>query len=148
MQCVGRSSDMSDELPPRTAAVRRRHPLRHAAMRAIESVAGSQRQLLGYSTCKKSACVEASVLQGVKGVQCFCETELKRAESSTAVDSEVPLETAPSQTSSELFIARSNGNGGPYLCTGYDVYLVKEPCCMYVRGLTRMLPCGLLRIFF
>ncbi|XP_064987412.1 tRNA-specific adenosine deaminase TAD3-like isoform X6 [Musa acuminata AAA Group] len=115
------------------------HPLRHAALVAIENAAERDRQLFpgpGSSESQSTPngnplCADNCPAKRQKIQQHVCQLDLFRQEHSLV--KEVPDNREPTE------IMR------PYLCTGFDIYLVWEPCTMCAMALVHQ---RIRRIFF
>ncbi|XP_009382850.1 tRNA-specific adenosine deaminase TAD3 isoform X1 [Musa acuminata AAA Group] len=115
------------------------HPLRHAALVAIENAAERDRQLFpgpGSSESQSTPngnplCADNCPAKRQKIQQHVCQLDLFRQEHSMV--KEVPDNREPTE------IMR------PYLCTGFDIYLVWEPCTMCAMALVHQ---RIRRIFF
>ncbi|XP_064945638.1 tRNA-specific adenosine deaminase TAD3-like isoform X5 [Musa acuminata AAA Group] len=115
------------------------HPLRHAALVAIENAAERDRQLFpgpGSSESQSTPngnplCADNCPPKRQKIQQHVCQLDLFRQEHSLV--KEVPDNREPTE------IMR------PYLCTGFDIYLVWEPCTMCAMALVHQ---RIRRIFF
>ncbi|MED6224528.1 hypothetical protein PIB30_085017 [Stylosanthes scabra] len=109
------------------------HPLRHAAMVAVESSAARDRYLFPSEQNTGGKYMEpnhenpSSASSPAKRQKIVC----------TAVENDDQSE-AQSQTSTQL-------SERPYLCTGYDIYLVWEPCTMCAMALVHQ---RIRRIFY
>ncbi|XP_045822578.1 tRNA-specific adenosine deaminase TAD3-like isoform X2 [Trifolium pratense] len=125
------------------------HPLRHAAIVAIESSAARDRRLFPNDEGSKEKYLEldhespcsSSPSKRQKTVGATVEDDGKlNAQSQTSNQVEDNDKLNPhSQTESNLLSAR------PYLCTGYDIYLVWEPCTMCAMALVHQ---RIRRIFY
>ncbi|XP_065853447.1 tRNA-specific adenosine deaminase TAD3 isoform X2 [Euphorbia lathyris] len=104
------------------------HPLRHAAIVAIESSAERDRHLFptsSHSQEKSSQHMESSSA---------CSPAKKQKTGLTSVENEKELDAQSGDASMR-----------PYLCTGYDIYLVWEPCIMCAMALVHQ---RIRRIFY
>ncbi|XP_045813021.1 tRNA-specific adenosine deaminase TAD3-like isoform X2 [Trifolium pratense] len=125
------------------------HPLRHAAIVAIESSAARDRRLFPNDEGSKEKYLEfdhespcmSSPSKRQKTVCATVEDDGKlNAQSQTSNQVEDNDKLNPCrQTESNLLSAR------PYLCTGYDIYLVWEPCTMCAMALVHQ---RIRRIFY
>ena len=82
------------------------HPLKHAAMVAIDSIALQQ----------GGAPLTVPINSNTQIGSCFIQTKMQSSNDLPAVD----LDTQPDHPMRSL----------PYLCTGYDIYLTHEPCTL------------------
>ncbi|MED6159448.1 hypothetical protein PIB30_042455 [Stylosanthes scabra] len=109
------------------------HPLRHAAMVAVESSAARDRYLFPSEQNTGEKYIEldhenpSSASSPAKRQKTVCTTVENDDQSK-----------ARSQTSNQL-------SERPYLCTGYDIYLVWEPCTMCAMALVHQ---RIRRIFY
>ncbi|XP_020592632.1 probable inactive tRNA-specific adenosine deaminase-like protein 3, partial [Phalaenopsis equestris] len=108
------------------------HPLRHATMVSIENAAARDRQLF--------PCLESQKdlpLQNGGACDCSDKHPSKRqkilSENGGLIAEDVSLECSPSE------VLR------PYLCTGFDIYIVWEPCAMCAMALVHQ---RIRRIFY
>ncbi|WJX52218.1 hypothetical protein P8452_38354 [Trifolium repens] len=125
------------------------HPLRHAAIVAIESSAARDRRLFPNDEGSKEKYLEldhesrctSSPSKRQKTVCATVKDDGKlNAQSQTSNQVEDNDKLNPqSQTESNLLPTR------PYLCTGYDIYLVWEPCTMCAMALVHQ---RIRRIFY
>ncbi|KAL1298857.1 hypothetical protein AAHE18_18G063200 [Arachis hypogaea] len=110
------------------------HPLRHAAMVAVESSAARDRYLFPSEENNGEKPLEldhenpSSTSSPAKRQKTVC----------TAVENDDDQLKARSQSSNQLLER-------PYLCTGYDIYLVWEPCTMCAMALVHQ---RIRRIFY
>lgn len=104
------------------------HPLRHAAMDAIEAVARARR----------AAEAEAAIGGAERGA----EREAGASASEGATNGTIGGATFGSASCASPAPSRSSL---PYLCTGYDAYLLREPCAMCAMA---MVHSRVRRIFF
>ncbi|CAL9131302.1 unnamed protein product [Musa acuminata var. zebrina] len=103
------------------------HPLRHAALVAIENAAERDRQLFpGPGSSESQSTPNGNPL-------CADNCPAKRQKIQHSLVKEVPDNREPTE------IMR------PYLCTGFDIYLVWEPCTMCAMALVHQ---RIRRIFF
>ncbi|CAL9068502.1 unnamed protein product [Musa banksii] len=103
------------------------HPLRHAALVAIENAAERDRQLFpGPGSSESQSTPNGNPL-------CADNCPPKRQKIQHSLVKEVPDNREPTE------IMR------PYLCTGFDIYLVWEPCTMCAMALVHQ---RIRRIFF
>lgn len=106
------------------------HPLRHAAIVAIEASAARDRHLFpGSGHNEKSY-----------GVDCNSSSS-----GSLAKRQRVDLENVKNRGEQDANTEGSNSLGRPYLCTGYDIYLIWEPCAMCAMALVHQ---RIRRIFY
>ncbi|WCJ32627.1 tRNA-specific adenosine deaminase TAD3 [Euphorbia peplus] len=104
------------------------HPLRHAAIVAIESSAERDRHLFptsSHSQEESSQHMESSSA---------CSPAKRQKTDLISVENEKDLDAQSGDTSVR-----------PYLCTGYDIYLVWEPCIMCAMALVHQ---RIRRIFY
>ncbi|KAJ4952833.1 hypothetical protein NE237_029665 [Protea cynaroides] len=107
------------------------HPLRHAALVAIEYAAARDRRLFPGSNS------EGQPMQGDHMQSSSMSLPAKRQKTETAKeDSDMVLKTCTSLPSEAV---------RPYLCTGFDIYLVWEPCTMCAMALVHQ---RIRRIFY
>ncbi|KAK2658805.1 hypothetical protein Ddye_005338 [Dipteronia dyeriana] len=104
------------------------HPLRHASIVAIESSAARDGHLFpGFGH------------DGVDSIQC----------SSTSIPTKRQKTNSTNAVSGDKLNAHTEGlpsiSARPYLCTGYDIYLVWEPCAMCAMALVHQ---RIRRIFY
>ncbi|KAL2331874.1 hypothetical protein Fmac_019455 [Flemingia macrophylla] len=109
------------------------HPLRHAAMVAIESSAARDRCLF---PGKENS--EAKYLELDGENSSWTSSHAKRQKIACANGEYVEKLNAHSHTSDQP-------PARPYLCTGYDIYLVWEPCAMCAMALVHQ---RIRRIFY
>ncbi|GJS75388.1 tRNA-specific adenosine deaminase TAD3 [Tanacetum coccineum] len=106
------------------------HPLRHAAIVAIEHSAARDRRLFPSSG------------------HVFAETDHVQADVSCPSSKKQKTKSIQVKVNAEL---NSDSNGSlsdvarPYLCTGYDIYLIWEPCAMCAMALVHQ---RIKRIFY
>ncbi|TYH72737.1 hypothetical protein ES332_D05G275700v1 [Gossypium tomentosum] len=106
------------------------HPLRHASIVAIEASAARDRHLFpGFGHNEKSY-----------GVDCNSSSS-----GSLAKRQRVDLENVKNSGEQDANTEGSNSLGRPYLCTGYDIYLIWEPCAMCAMALVHQ---RIRRIFY
>ncbi|XP_020273424.1 uncharacterized protein LOC109848374 isoform X1 [Asparagus officinalis] len=109
------------------------HPLRHAALVAIEKAAARDRHRFPSSASSKDAFLANDSLQDPSG-----SSPAKRQKTNN-------LEYE------DIIVQSDHANGAPseslrpYLCTGFDMYLVWEPCAMCAMGLVHQ---RIRRIFY
>ncbi|KAK6940377.1 Cytidine and deoxycytidylate deaminase domain [Dillenia turbinata] len=109
------------------------HPLRHAAMVAIESSAAGDRLLFPSNQDIRNQCSHEDDMQSV-----YSNSPAKRQKT-------VPLEVVDSEPVDNCSIIVGPEQVRPYLCTGYDIYLVWEPCAMCAMALVHQ---RIRRIFY
>ncbi|CAM9002802.1 unnamed protein product [Rhodiola kirilowii] len=107
------------------------HPLRHAAIAAIEYSAARDRQLYPGPAQDIDGFVEMEQVQSAME-----DSPLKRQKIAKVTDDAEKKDDGRDHSSK---FAR------PYLCTGYDIYLVWEPCIMCAMALVHQ---RVRRIFF
>lgn len=108
------------------------HPLQHAVMRVLDAVAkasfiephgqnkASETDIciegLSRKRCRKDVADDANAKEGIAAPDCAsqCAVLPSRLTVDQAVDA----------------------SGRPYLCTGYDCYVIREPCVMCAMALT------------
>ncbi|XP_017977575.1 PREDICTED: probable inactive tRNA-specific adenosine deaminase-like protein 3 [Theobroma cacao] len=108
------------------------HPLRHAAIVAVEASAARDRHLFpgsGYN-------------EKLYEVDC---THSSSSISTTKRQKIVNLANVINGGEHDAHIEGSHSLARPYLCTGYDIYLVWEPCTMCAMGLVHQ---RIRRIFY
>lgn len=107
------------------------HPLRHAAMVAIEYSAARDRHLF--------PCVEHTGEKSIEGdpmENCTVESPVKKQKTG-------PTKVKNSEEAwTGAFLCKSDR---PYLCTGYDIFLAWEPCAMCAMALVHQ---RIRRIFY
>ncbi|WJX54241.1 hypothetical protein P8452_40148 [Trifolium repens] len=109
------------------------HPLRHAAIVVIESSAARDRRLFPNDEGSKEKYLELDH-------ESPCTSSPSKRQKTVCATVEHNDKLNPrSQTESNLLPTR------PYLCTGYDIYLVWEPCTMCAMALVHQ---RIRRIFY
>ncbi|WJX48294.1 hypothetical protein P8452_34880 [Trifolium repens] len=109
------------------------HPLRHAAIVAIETSAARDRRLFPNDEGSKEKYLELDH-------ESPCTSSPSKRQKTVCATVEDNDKLNPqSQTESNLLPTR------PYLCTGYDIYLVWEPCTMCAMALVHQ---RIRRIFY
>ncbi|CAN6460189.1 unnamed protein product [Victoria cruziana] len=113
------------------------HPLRHAALVAIELAAARDRDLFpGGRTIDKD------------DLEIPANLTAKRQKRDSSIDDSPVIATAEDATALTNGCAPSETVGvtpRPYLCTGFDAYLLWEPCCLCAMALLHQ---RVKRIFF
>lgn len=106
------------------------HPLRHAAVVAIESSADRDRRLFPGLGDAEEKSFETSQSSYVGSPVKRQKTSVANVEKKEADPPDMPSNSVPER---------------PYLCTGYDIYLVWEPCIMCAMALVHQ---RIRRIFY
>ncbi|XP_012572158.1 tRNA-specific adenosine deaminase TAD3 isoform X2 [Cicer arietinum] len=120
------------------------HPLRHAAIVSIESSAARDRHLFPNDESSKEKNLESdheslSTSSSSKRQKTVEGDDKLNAQSQTSNQIEDNDKLNTHSQTSNLLSAR------PYLCTGYDIYLVWEPCTMCAMALVHQ---RIRRIFY
>lgn len=109
------------------------HPLRHAAIVSIESSAARDRFLFPSNENSEARYLELDSMNSS-----WTSSAAKRQKTGCANGEDGDKLNAHSQTSDQP-------PARPYLCTGYDIYLVWEPCAMCAMALVHQ---RIRRIFY
>ncbi|KAG9456043.1 hypothetical protein H6P81_000551 [Aristolochia fimbriata] len=121
------------------------HPLRHAAVVAIEKAAARDRDLFPLLEVSKGQ----SSLMDLLESPCLTSPSKKQKINDLKDKDEMLSETSVNCLPSDKLPSESSLNclpsARPYLCTGFDIYLVWEPCTMCAMALVHQ---RIRRIFY
>lgn len=109
------------------------HPLKHATLIAIENAAARDRWLYPCLESQKDQFLADGSVHDCSDSSPIKRQKIELSENVDMVDEDVPL---ASPTSDAL---------KPYLCTGFDIYIVWEPCAMCAMALVHQ---RIRRIFY
>ncbi|XP_039161250.1 tRNA-specific adenosine deaminase TAD3-like [Eucalyptus grandis] len=116
-------------------AVPQWHPLRHAAMVAIESSAARDRRLFPDVRYKDEGTKEKFILSTAKSILCFSfafNLTIFHLGTDTYIIVGIQVDNDEKDDTAH---GNSDLSSRPYLCTGNDIYLVWEPCTMCAMAL-------------
>lgn len=117
-----------------------RHPFHHAAMVAIENSAARDRHLFPASEHVGDKCCQADFVDSPLTV-----SPSKRQKTNTNVE-DSGIQNGETNTCDSTPASTCDSTPArPYLCTGYDIYLVWEPCIMCAMALVHQ---RIKRIFY
>lgn len=109
------------------------HPIQHAAMLAIDNVAATQNGGAWVVSEQKEINV------GLRGINRDLHKHLK------GLYKEIKFGARKYETKDELLCNDKKVYDGPYLCTGYYIYMLREPCMMCAMALVHA---RIKRVFF
>lgn len=111
------------------------HPLRHAVMRVLDAVAvHSFSRSCQHESGGSILCVAENQRKRSRIHETGGSNSERSAQAIGCVDAESL--TPSSQTECNGPQNQDNKSGRPYLCTGYDCYVLQEPCIMCAMALT------------
>lgn len=122
------------------------HPLMHCAMVLIDSVARSQNGGAWNNQLNvDSETYNLYNMHPTKAIE-YALNSIKKDKNETEISHQTQTIThADNESFNDTSKNDCSTKDGPYLCTGYDVYLLREPCLMCAMALTHS---RVRRIFF